>query len=144
MEVIIQEGCSDTEVVIKCPEATDEIKRLAALLQGYGQKMSGVKDGQTFLIDRHDVLYFESVDKRCFVYTASDVYETALRLYEIEERLAGGIFFRSSKSQIINIKKIKSLCPEFGGRIEAVLENGEILRVSRQYSKLLKERLGLK
>jgi len=144
MEVVIQEGCLNIELVIKCPEATDEIQKLASLLRGLGQKMPGMKDGQTFLIDRHDILYFESVDKRCFIYTASDVYETVLKLYEIEEWLADGIFFRSSKSQVVNIKKIKSLCPEFGGRIEAVLENSEVLMVSRQYAKLFKERLGLK
>ena len=130
-------------MIIKCPEVTDEINKIASLLREYGLKMTGTKDGQTFLIDRHDILYFESVDKRCFIYTDSDVYETSLKLYEIEEWLNNIIFFRCSKSQIINIKKIKSLCPEFGGRIEAVLENGEILIVSRQYSKSLKERLGL-
>ena len=144
MDVIIQEDCSNIEVIIKCPKATDEIQKMASLLQGYGQKMPGTKDGQTFLVDRHDILYFESVDKRCFIYTTADVYETALKLYEIEEWLTTGIFFRSSKSQVINIKKIKSLCPEFGGRLEVVMENGEILMVSRQYAKILKERLGLK
>ena len=144
MEVIIQEGCQNIEVVIKCPEATDEIQKIASLLQRYGQKMPGIKDRQTFLVDWHDILYFESVDKRCFIYTTADVYETVLKLYEIEEWLTAGIFFRSSKSQVVNIKKIKSLCPEFGGRLEVVMENGEILMVSRQYAKLLKERLGLK
>jgi len=148
LEIIIQEDCPDIEVIIKCPKATDEIQKLASLLQREwhdmpGQKMPGTKDGQTFLVDRHDILYFESVDKRYFIYTAADVYETALKLYEIEEWLTAGIFFRSSKSQVINIKKIKSLCPEFGGRLEVVMENGEILMVSRQYAKILKERLGL-
>ena len=144
MNVSIREGFSSVEVVIKCPKSTDEIQRLASLLQGYEQRLSGMKDGQTFLIDRNDVFYFESVDKRCFIYTATDVYETALKLYEIEDRPVGNLFFRISKSQILNIKKIKSLCPEFGGRIEAVLENGEILMVSRQYAKSFKERLGLR
>jgi len=144
MEVTIQEGYQNIEVIIKCPEATDDVQKLASLLQGYNHKMPGTKDGQTYLVDWHDILYFESVDKRCFIYTAADVYETALKLYEIEEWLTTGIFFRSSKSQVVNIKKIKSLCPEFGGRLEVVMENGEILMVSRQYAKLLKERLGLK
>ena len=144
MEVIIKEGHPRVTAIIQCPHATDEIKQLAALLESHGHKMPGTMDGQTFLIDRHDILYFESVDKRCFIYTATAVYETALRLYEIEEWLASGIFFRSSKSQAVNLKKIKSLCPEFGGRIEAVLENNERLIISRQYAKLLKERLGLK
>ena len=103
-----------------------------------------MRDNQTHIIDRQDVLYFESVDKRCFIYTASDAYETSLKLYEIEEYMSEMEFFRSSKSQVINILKIKSLCPDFGGRIEVVMENGEKLIVSRQYAKLLKERLNLK
>ena len=144
MEIRIEEGYVNMEVIIKCPSATDDIQKLVSMLQRHGQKMPGVKDGKTFLIDMHEVLYFESVDKRCFIYTVTDVYETVLKLYEIEEWLAGGIFFRSSKSQVINIKKIKSLCPEFGQRIEAILENGEKLIVSRQYAKLLKERLGIR
>ena len=34
------------------------------------------------------MLYIESVDKRTFLYTEESVYETPLRLYELEERLA--------------------------------------------------------
>ena len=143
MDVEIQEGFPVVTVLIKCPEITEEIKRMSSLLHNYGTKLSGTKENQTYLIDRHDVLYFESVDKRCFIYTADDVYETSMKLYEIEEWLASGIFIRSSKSQVVNIKKMKSLCPEFGGRIEAVMENGERLIISRQYAKSLKERLGI-
>ena len=143
MEIKIHEGFPDIEVIIKCPEATDEIKKMVSLLQETNQKLTGMKDGQIHLIDKQDVLYFESVDKRCFIYTAADVYETSLKLYEIEELLSDAPFIRSSKSQILNIMKITSLCPEFGSRLEAVLQNGEKLIVSRQYSKSLKERLGL-
>ena len=144
MKVEIQEGFSNIEVVIKCPEITEEINRIASLLQGHEQKLNGIIDRSTHLIDRHDIFYFESVDKQNFIYTASEVYETDLKLYEIEERLTASGFFRNSKSQVLNIAKIKSLCPDFGGRIEAVMENGEILIVSRRYSKLLRERLKLK
>ena len=143
MNVRIQEGYADIEIVIKCPEATDEIKKIASLLQDGDQKLPGIKDGQTCLIEKNDVFYCESVDKRYYIYTADEVYQTYLKLYELEEHLPDSIFFRSSKSQITNLKKIASLCPDFGGRIEAVMENGERIVVSRQYSKLLKERLGL-
>jgi len=142
--VRIQEGCPDTEIVIKCPSATEEIQRIAALLQSNDQKLSGDKDGQTRLIDRDAVFYIESVDKKSFIYTADEVFQSHLKLFEFEDRLAGGNFFRSSKSQITNLAKIASLCPDFGGRIEAIMENGEKIVVSRQYSKLLKERLGLR
>jgi len=39
--------------------------------------------------------------------------------------------------------KVKSLSPAFGGRFEAVLDNGEKTIISRQYVPVLKERLGL-
>lgn len=143
MKIEIQEGFPDVEIVIRCPAASQEIDRLASLLQHSGKKLLCKKNGVTHLIDNQDVLYVESVDKRSFIYTAKDFYETDLKLYEIEERLTDVFFFRSSKSQILNISKIASLCPEFGGRMEVVMENGERLLVSRQYSKLLKERLRL-
>ena len=143
LKIEIKEGFDDVEVIIKCPEITEDIRKMESLLHGYGQRISCSKDGATYLIDEQDVLYFESVDKRCFVYTAEDVYQTSLRLYEIEEMLLDAGFLRSAKSQILNIAKIKSLCPDFGGRIEVIMDNGEKLIVSRQYAKILKGRLGI-
>ncbi|MCL2356086.1 MAG: LytTR family transcriptional regulator [Defluviitaleaceae bacterium] len=143
MKVQIQEGHSDIEVIIKCPEVTDTVRKTEALLYGLEKRLACTKNGTTCFVDRRDVLYFESVDKRCWLYTADDVYEVSFKLYEAEELLAEAGFIRSSKSQILNIAEIKSLCPDFGGRIETVMNNGEKLIVSRQYAKILKERLGL-
>jgi DNA-binding LytR/AlgR family response regulator len=143
VKVEISEGHSDVEVLIKCPEATEDINRMVSVLQGFDNKLQGTKNGKIHLIDAKDVLYFESVDKQCFIYTDKDVYDTPLKLYEIEEQLTDKGFIRTSKSQILNIFQIESLCPDFGGRIEVSLKNGEILVVSRSYSKLLKERLGI-
>lgn len=144
MNVIIREGCADTEIIINCPVETEEIRQTADMLRGDIQKLPGIKDGRTYLIDRREVMYVESVDKRCFIYTTDATYETPLKLYEIEARTAGLGFFRSAKSQIVNLTRIKSLRPDFGGRLEVVMETGERLIVSRQYAKSLKERMGLR
>ena len=144
MKIEINEGFPEIGVVINCSEVSDEVRKIETVLRYHDKKVVGVRNGQTHLIDRHDVLYFESVDKRCFIYTSDETYETSLKLYETEEDISEPCFFRSSKSQVINIMKIVSLCPDFDGRIEATMENGEKLIVSRQYAKLLKERLGLK
>ena len=89
------------------------------------------------------VYYFEAVDNRVFAYLEKEVYETKLKLYELEERLAGTDFFRASKSTVINLAKVESLSPAFNGRFEAAMKNGEKLIVSRQYVPVLKEKLGL-
>ena len=70
------------------------------------------------------------------------MYETPLRLYELEERLESSDFFRASKSLIINFNQIQSLKPEFGGTMQVTMSNGERLTVSRQYAKSVKEKLG--
>lgn len=83
MKIEIQEGFHDIEIIIKCPKASEEIHKLTSLLQCCEQKMPCKKNGLTHLIDTRDVLYFESVDKRSYIYAAKDIYETDLKLYEI-------------------------------------------------------------
>lgn len=133
----------ETEIIIKCQQVDSNIQRLMSLLKNLDDKIPGVLNGATHLIDTKDIFYFESVDKKTFIYTKSDVLETHLRLYEIEERLSRQDFFRASKSTIINVSKIKELSPKFNGRLDALLENDEILIISRQYVPVIKEILGL-
>ena len=83
------------------------------------------------------------VDKKTFFYTNKEVYETPLKLYELEEKLIGSDFCRASKSTIINFRQIKSLRPEFGGKMLVTMNNDERLYVSRQYVHTIKEKLGL-
>jgi DNA-binding LytR/AlgR family response regulator len=144
MRALVREGFPELEVEIRCPEANEEVQRMTAVINSFGRNISGEKDGRTFQVNFSDVLYFETVDRKCFIYTDGTVYETALRLYEIENLAADTGFFRSSKSQIVNIAQISSLCPDFDGRLEVSLTNGEKLIVSRQYARTLKERIGLK
>ena len=71
------------------------------------------------------------------------MYETPLRLYELEERLAPRDFVRASKSAIVNFGRVSSICPDLGGRLRLTLENGEVVGVSRQYAPAIRKKLGL-
>ena len=144
MKIEIEAGYPDIAILIKCPAITEEIRKVEALLSNSKQKLFCIQNQKKRLVDKQDVLYVESVDKRSFLYTADEVYESNLKLYELEELLDPSGFFRSAKSQIINIAKIKSLCPDFGGRIEVEMENGEKVIISRQYAGGFKERIGLR
>ena len=144
MKITIQENDQqpEIEVVIHCRQTDEQVLGLVSALSGCGKKLVGTKDGASFLLTPGDILYFDSVDKRTFAYTQRETYEMPMRLYELEERLPGG-FFRASKASIINIGKIKSILPDFGGRLSVTLISGERLTVSRQYAHELKTRLGL-
>lgn len=90
-----------------------------------------------------DILYMEVVERTTFCYTAERVYELEEKLYELEEKCAHFDFMRVSKSYIMNLQRIRALKPDFGGKILATMENGEKLYISRQYTPVLKEKLGL-
>ena len=91
-------GCEETEVLVRCREMDEEVLRLLARLRVLDAKLTGERNGATCLLDAGQVLYADTADKRTFLYTAEGVYETALRLYELEEQLAARDFIRAGKS----------------------------------------------
>ena len=131
----------DTEIEIRCNRITPEIEKIISTLKVLDKQLVATKDNETYFLNISELLYIETVDKRNFVYTAKDVYETEMKLYELEEQLG---FFRAGKSCMINIKYVRSLKAEYDRRIKVTMENGEQIVVSRQYAEELKRRLGVK
>lgn len=134
-------GFPETEVIINCPQADEDILRLVAMLRVYQKKLVGVKNGERHLLDVRDILYIDTADKKTFLYTERDVYESALKLYELEETLRELDFLRAGRSAIVNFRRLRSIRPELGGRLTVTMDNGEQVYVSRQYAGELKEKL---
>lgn len=146
MKITIHSGetIKETEITISCNCLTPEIEKIISILRMMDRKLTGTKEGETYLIDVDQVLYIDTVDKKTFIYTMDSVYETGLKLYELEEQLVKADFFRANKSCIINFRKIVSLKADFDRRIRVTLTNKEQLIVSRQYAEYVKQRLGVK
>lgn len=145
VQIHIQEcpELEETEITLRCRQTDEQVLRILALLRVFDRKLTGVREGETFLLDAAEVLYIDTADKRTFFYTAGGVYETPLKLYELAERLAPYDFFRAGKSMVVNFNQIQSLRPEFGGRMQLTMSNGESVFVSRQYVPTIKQKLGL-
>ena len=143
IEIIEDPSLAEVTVTLQCPALDSPTARLIASLRAFEQRLTGVREGRTFLLDAADILYADTADKKVFLYTTGAVYETPLRLYELEERLCPGSFLRAGKSALVNFDQIQSLRPEFGGRLELTLKNGERLLVNRQYVPGFKQKLGL-
>ena len=144
MKIRMEEDPSaeDLEITIRCRQTNEQVIRILEMLRMADRKLTGHKDQQTYLLDVSQVLYIDTVEKKTFLYTETEVYETPLRLYVVEDRLECCEFFRAWKSLIINFNQIQSLKPEFGGTMQVTMSNGERLTVSRQYAKSVKEKLG--
>ena len=133
----------EDEIIVKCRFLDEDITLLLNQLKNGSSKMNFYRDNKIVLVDKKEILFFESVDDKVFAYTLEDVFETKLKLYELEQILPAKNFFRANKAVIVNLNKIKSLSPAFGGRFEAVLKNGYKVIISRSYVPKLKEVLGL-
>ncbi|MBQ8000130.1 MAG: LytTR family transcriptional regulator DNA-binding domain-containing protein [Ruminococcus sp.] len=132
-------------ITIECKEADEKILDMIHMIKSIdakGKRIVGIKGNDTYCIEPEDVLYIESLERKTFCYTAKSVYETELKLYELED-FPRVDFMRVSKSCVVNLNRIKSIRPDFGGKILATMQNGEKLYVSRQYANKLKIKLGI-
>ena len=133
---------SETETLeIKCHNVSDEVREIVSFIKSRQGVISGKKDGNICEIPILDIFYFEAVDNRSFVYTASDNYEINMRIYELEEMLGKGSFIRVQKGMILNLLKIKFIKPGLSGRYVALLKNREEVIISRNYVPALKKTL---
>ena len=144
MQVTIRQDLeSGTAVEIHCREITSETERLERYIRRFDERIIGSSEGQAHTIAVEQILYIEAVDKKTFLYTPGNVYETDKKLYELEGMLDGKTFFRCSKSVIVNLNKITKLKPEVTRNILATLTNGEVVVISRRNVKQLKALIGL-
>ena len=145
MKIIIEDIKKDgeDEIIIRCNQLDESILQMIYGIKMNQNKLVGTYNGQMQIIDPKDVFYFEAVDNKVFIYCEKQVYETKLKLYEIEEEYEKTDFFRASKSIILNLSKIKNLSPAFNGRFEALLKNKEKVIISRQFVPVLKKKLGI-
>lgn len=144
IEINVNAEYKDTEIRISCARLTPDIEKILATLRMLNRQLTVEKEGETYLLDVSEVIYAESVDRKTFVYTGKEVYESDFRLYELEQQLEECGFFRANKACVVQLKCIRSLKMDLNRKIRATLENGEQIMISRQYAEELKKKLGVK
>lgn len=146
MKIHIHEdpGYKDTEITINCSKISPAVEKMITMLRVLDMKLTGKKGDQTYILDASKVLYIDTVDKKTFFYTKQEVFETDLKLYELEEQLASMDFMRANKSCILNFNQIVSIKPDIDGKLLLTMSNNEKLFVSRQYAPIIKKKLGVR
>ena len=144
IEILVDEEATDLNISVTCKQLTPEIERILATLRMMDHQLMAKKNEETFLLDIAQVIYIESVDRKCFIYTSDEMYESDFRLYELEQQLEECGFFRVSKSFLIHLQKVQSLKAEINRKIRITMSNGEQIIASRQYADALKKRLGVR
>jgi DNA-binding LytR/AlgR family response regulator len=143
LKLVINEdkNIKEAEILINCRSVDENITKIINVIKSVGKDIVGTKEGNKYLIKLNNIFYFDCVDKKTFIYTEKEIFESNLHLYEIENLLENTDFFRATKSTIINLSKIKSIKLIFFSKVEVILENNEKLFVSRHYLPELKNKL---
>ena len=143
IEIVVDDKATDLNVSVTCKQLTPDVEKILTMLRMMNHQLTAKKNEETHLLDIAQIVYIESVDRKCFVYTSDEMYESDLRLYELEHQLEEYGFFRVSKSFLIHLHKVQSLKAEINRKVRITMSNGEQIIASRQYAEELKKRLGV-
>lgn len=133
--------CGEEEVIVRYLKKTPEIERIVRLIRAEDKKLMGWQEKVQTILNPKDVLYFESVDNRTYAYTRDEVYRVDYSLADLELVFIHIGFFRCSKSMILQMNHINSLRSISGNRIDAEMENGEHVIISRAYAVAFRKKL---
>lgn len=142
LELQIEHRPGNVRVIVQGPEDSKEVRQIIALLQNAADKLWGIdEEKNTVAVPVEEILWAETVDDKLFVYTAGAMYQAACSLTALELRWEYAGLFRCGKSVIVNLNAVQYLRSLPGGKIEAVLLNGEKIIISRRYTPILREKL---
>ncbi len=83
----------------------------------------------------NDIFYLEIVDRRCYAYLESEVYQIDFNLRSFQERFSSNGFVQIGKSMIVNVYKIDRVKTDSNMRMRLIMENGEELILNRTFKK---------
>lgn len=142
----IDKGFETPEIQVCYKELTTQIKQLVEDISSYVNEGIAGTDfrGEKVVLPVRDILRIYTENQKVMLQDAKGIYSTQEKLYELEERLDENQFFRISKSEIVNLKKIKRLDLSITGTIKVILSDGTETYTSRRNVTKLKQILGIK
>lgn len=146
LNIEIDTNIEEPAALITTPYMTEEVTRVVdfiSKLDDIATVISGIRDDKVELLEQESIIRIYAEEGKVLARTESGLYQIRLRLYELEERLDDSKFVRISNSEIVNLKRVKSLDLSLVGTICMELSNGEVSYVSRRYVSKIKKMLGL-
>ncbi len=131
------------------PEALDRAISKARKLHNLNHESTGknperifIKDGdKCWLINVREILCFKSEGNYSRIYFQGNKVLLYKSLNQIEEKLDLSVFFRASRTHIINLNYIKAVKPGISNTLKLIMENDLIIETSRRNAQKLKSHL---
>lgn len=128
----------ETEIDISYSNMTKRLSKMVAYIHQYEYTVEANLNGKTFFIPLDEILYFDTADRKTFLYTSNQVYECKKALIAVENELSNTTVIRINKGTLLNVVALINVKPYPNHRLLAELSNGELLIISRKYISILK------
>ena len=126
-------------VIVEYPEYDRSVDNLISKIKNMSISFTGKSDGKTVSIDISDIYYIENVERKIFLYSKKDVFRYDGTMSDIEAAINDTDLVRISRTCFMNVSHLKEIMQIKNSHLEAVLDNGEKLIVSRKYLKDIKK-----
>lgn len=126
-------------VIVEYPEYDKSVDNLINKIKNMSISFTGKSEGKTVSIDISDIYYIENVERKIFLYSRKDVYRYDGSMADIDSSIAETDLVRISRTCFMNVSHLKEIMQIKNSHLEAVLDNGEKLIVSRKYLKDIKK-----
>ena len=134
IDVITDESRTEPGIYIHCKKRDQRIEKIITAIYAADGNIALKQDGMVHMVGRDEILYFETVDRRVFAYTAQSVYEMQVRFKGMEDAMREFGFFRLSKTIVANLLHIKAIVPNLNRKFLISLSNHENIVLSITYS----------
>lgn len=126
-------------VIVEYPEYDKSVDNLINKIKNMSISFTGKSDGKTVSIDISDIYYIENVERKIFLYSKKDIYRYDGSMADIDSSISENDLVRISRTCFMNVSHLKEIMQIKNSHLEAVLDNGEKLIVSRKYLKDIKK-----
>lgn len=94
---------------------------------------------QMIRVSNMEICYIETLERKTFIYTQDEIYQSDKTLYELENLFSETSIVRISRSCLMNTDMLYGIKQLKNSQLEATMNNGEKLIVARTYLKNIKK-----
>ena len=120
-------------VIIEYPQWNESVERLVRKISRMDLAFTGRTADKSIHISISEIYYIENVERKLFLYTRDEVYRFDGTMSDIESCIYNTGLVRISRTCIMNTDYLKEIRQIRNSHLEAVMDNGEKLIVSRKY-----------
>lgn len=102
-------------------------------------------NGEMLLLDADEIFFIKAIDNGAEIHTHRNTYWARFTLKELEDRLGRDKFFRTHRSYIVNLDKVRKVAPVTSASVALILgdEMQSQVLASRRKAQEVKRRLGI-